>query len=217
MVAARATGKEQRPLPCGSHSRRRAKQIDRAVFPTAQCARRMCPATGTTPISLSRNALRPTKPGFMLAAGSRLTPLVPALDSPKLSTPTVLVRCRISYPAPRGSHRHGVLFAATVHECMYLPSLTSLRTIPSPFSVVVAKEPHPTAEEAMNQQAMYSTDREHRTQPVSSGPSELHLSSFNAFPQSCRHGPSGLKRGMSYREPQTNYHKFNHRGSRRQH
>ena len=32
VVAARATGKEQRPLPCGSHSRRRAKQIDRAVF-----------------------------------------------------------------------------------------------------------------------------------------------------------------------------------------
>ena len=91
VVAARATGKEQRPLPCGSHSRRRAKQIDRAAC-------RMCPATGIatgiTLISLSQNELRPTQPGFVLAAGSRLTPLVPALDSPKLSTPTVLVSAR---------------------------------------------------------------------------------------------------------------------------
>ena len=51
----------------------------------------MCPATGVTLISLSQNELRPTQPGFVLAVGSRLTPLVPALDSPKLSTPTVLV------------------------------------------------------------------------------------------------------------------------------
>ena len=46
--------------------------------------------TGITLISLSQNELRPTQPGFVLAAGSRLTPLVPALDSPKLSTPTVV-------------------------------------------------------------------------------------------------------------------------------
>ena len=94
MVAARATGKEQRPLPCGSHSRRRAKQIDRAVFRLHSVHAECVQQTGITLISLSQNELRPTQPGFVLAAGSRLTPLVPALDSPKLSTPTVLVSAR---------------------------------------------------------------------------------------------------------------------------
>ena len=91
VVAARATGKEQRPLPCRSHSRRRAKQIDRAVFRLhnvhAECVQQLALLL----YNYTQNELRPTKPGFVLAAGSRLTPLVPALDSPKLSTPTVLV------------------------------------------------------------------------------------------------------------------------------
>ena len=93
-------------------------------------------------MSLPRKGLVAALPEFLLAAVSRFMPLVAALDSSKLSRPTVPIKCRL-ITAPRAAHRHKVVFAAAVHDCVYLLSLPQLKKNQPPFSAVVAKEPHP--------------------------------------------------------------------------
>ena len=65
-------------------------------------------------MSLPRKGLVAALPEFLLAAVSRSMPLVAALDSSKLSRPTVPISAG-SLPAPRAAHRHKVVFAAAVH------------------------------------------------------------------------------------------------------
>ena len=93
-------------------------------------------------MSLPRKGLVAALPEFLLAAVSRFMPLVAALDSSKLSRPTVPISAGSLPPRAR---------RIVIRSSSPPPSMTAsiyfhcrnLRRNQPPFSAVVAKEPHP--------------------------------------------------------------------------